>query len=120
MTLKAQGLNLDGNVRKKKALIDFLISLPDIAQEVFKARHLMKGFVEAGLIDEEFGWFPTFEALMRTCKRWGSASANTGLLKTEMDNCREQFQSLMKIQLDNSRVTPADMEAAELPRGKFP
>lgn len=71
--LRACGLNLDGNPRKKKkALIDFLLCLPEMLESAaMKKKHIQQAFVESGMIDDETKMVPTFEGLMSTCKRWG-------------------------------------------------
>jgi hypothetical protein len=56
--LRAKGLNLDGNPRKKKALVDFLLCLPEMLESCMKKRFITKAFVESGMIDEETGVFP--------------------------------------------------------------
>ena len=61
--LRVKGLNLDGNPRKKKALIDFLLCLPDMLEQCMKPKHIKRGFVEAGMIDES-GFVPVFDNLM--------------------------------------------------------
>ena len=115
--LRAKGLNLDGNPRKKKALIDFLLCLPELLEGTMKKRHIVQSFVEAGMIDEETKTVPVFENLVGTCKRWGSASKNMGIPKHIKDHCRSQFQSLMAIQLRGGQITYDDMRRADLPVG---
>ena len=88
--LKNCGLNL--NIRKRKALMDFLLCLPDNLEAVLKEKHIKKSFVEAGMIDEKTGMMPVFDKLIGTCKRWVSADKKIGIPKVEKDQCREQFQ----------------------------
>ncbi|KAL9178336.1 hypothetical protein ACHAXT_001764 [Thalassiosira profunda] len=115
-TLRAKGLNLDGNLRKKKALMDFLKSLPRIVEEVLKAKLVRIGFVESGMIDEETGLFPSLEALMQTSLRWGSTSKDIGLPKAVKDHIRNQVLTLFKVQLEKSQVTAGDMTPLGIPR----
>jgi len=44
-----------------------------------KKKHIKKGFIEAGMIDEETGMVPVFEKLMGTCKSWVSNSKKIGI-----------------------------------------
>ena len=67
--LKERGLNLDGNPRKKKALVDFLFSLNEILEKCLTERNIRKGFIESGLSDNETGMWCSYEQLMKTCKR---------------------------------------------------
>ena len=78
-TLRAKGLNLDGNPRKKNALIDFLCCLPETANQTMTKKNLITPFAEAGMIDTEHQVFPTFDGLLGTCKRWVAADSNLSL-----------------------------------------
>ena len=49
---------MDGNPRKKKALIDFLLCLPENLEAVLKKKHIQQSFVDAGMIDEETKMVP--------------------------------------------------------------
>ena len=115
--LREKGLNLDGNRRKKRALIDFLLCVPEMLETVLKKKHIVNAFVEAGMIDEETKMVPVFEKLMATCKRWGSASKDVGVQKSKKDHCRQQFQSLMKLQLTNWHISYPDMKEVGIPVG---
>ena len=98
--LREKGLNLDGN-RKKRALIDFLLSVTETLETMLKKNHIVKSFIEAGMIDEETKIVPVFEELMDTCKRWGSGSKAIGVPIQQKIHCRKQFQALMKLQCSN-------------------
>ena len=113
-----QGLNLDGNPRKKKALIDFLLSIPKIADEAMKKSYTKHGFVASGMIGGDDELFATFNGLMSTCRRWVSCNKDVGLPKSQKINCKNQFQALMKIQLEKSQVVSSDMTPLGIPRGK--
>ena len=117
--LREHGLNLDGNRRKKKALIDFLLCLPELLESVLKKRHIKKSFVEAGMIDEATGHVPVFEKLIGTCKRWVSVDKDLGIPRCEKQHCRNQFQSLMEIQLKEGQVSYPEMKAVGIPIGAF-
>ena len=39
-TLRRRGLNLDGNYRKKRALIDFLVCNPEMQEAALKKKHI--------------------------------------------------------------------------------
>ena len=67
------------------------------------------------MIDEATGTMPVFEKLLGTCKRYLSLDANVGISKADKDYCRQQFQPLMKIQLENSQLTYPEMKDAGLP-----
>ena len=116
--LRAKGLNLDGNPRMKKALVDFLLCLPEMLESCMKKRFITKAFVESGMIDEETGVFPVFEKLIGTCKRWVSLQKDIGVSKAIKQHCRNQFPKLMKIQLDKQQITYADMKAVGIPLGE--
>ncbi len=60
-----------------------------------KKKHIKKGFIEAGMIDEETGMVPVFEKLMGTCKIWVSNSKKIGISKVEKDNCRDQVTEML-------------------------
>ena len=57
--LRSKGLN--SSYRKKKALIDLLLCLPEILEATMKKKHIKRSFVEAGMIDEETETVPVFE-----------------------------------------------------------
>ena len=77
--LRRKGLNLDGNPRRKKSFVDFLLCLPELLEATMKKRHIIKSFVEAGMIDEETGMVPVFDRLIGTCKCWVSFLKNVGV-----------------------------------------
>ena len=114
-TLKKQGLNLNGNYRKKGALIDYLVCSPEMLETALKKNNIKKGFVEGGMIDEATGTVAVFEKLLGTCRRYHCLDSNIRISKNDKDHCRQQFQRLMKIQLKNSQVTYPDMKDAGLP-----
>ena len=107
--LQKDGLNLDANVGKKKALLDFLRCLPRMLEQAMKKEHITKPFVESGMTDDETGSFPSFDSLIATCKRWGSSLKDVGILRWLKVHCREQFQHLAKIQQDIGQVSYTDM-----------
>jgi len=94
--LRARGLNLDGNPRKKKALIDFLLCLPEMLEKTMTKDNLRIAFVEAGLIDRETMNFANFDKLMGTCKRWVSSSKDVGVSMETKRHCEAQFNELSK------------------------
>ena len=110
--LHKKGPNLDGNRHKKRALIDFLLCVPEMLETVLKKKHIVNAFVEADMIDE-------FEQLMAKCKRWGLASKDVGVQKSKKDHCRQQFQSLMKLQLKNGQISYPDMKEVGIPLGAY-
>ena len=117
--LQKKGLNLDGNRRKKRDLIDFLLYMPEVLETMPKKKHIVNAFVEASMIDEEIKRVPVFEGLMATCKRWGSASKNSGVKKLKKNHCWQQFQSLMKLQLNNGQISYPDMKEVGIPLGVY-
>jgi hypothetical protein len=116
--LREAGLNLDGNLAKKKGLIDIVAYYPEILEEHGTLKKIKKGFVAGGMIDEEHGRYPSFEALMRCCRRWGSTNKEKGTPKHVKDNIRAKMPSLLKIHLKTDQVTSKDMIAADIPRGE--
>ena len=115
--LKQRGLSLDGNPRKKKALIDFLLCLNDILDKCLNERNIRKGFIESGLTDEETGMWCSYERLMRTCKRWPAATKKKGIPLSVKEHVRSQFRHLGMIQLNNGCVTYKEMIEAGFPLG---
>lgn len=113
--LRAGGLNLDGNPRKKKALIDFLLCLPEMLERALLKKHIKKGFIAAGMIDEETGCVPVFEKLMSTCVRWGSADKDVGLQRSKKVHCRNQIQPLLKVQIEKSQISYEVMKDHGIP-----
>ena len=116
--LRAKGLNLDGNRRKKRALIDFLLCLPEMLEACLKKKHIVQSFVEAGMIDQKTKMVPVFEQLLGTCKRYVSLDTNVGVKKKEKVHCRSQFQHLMQLQLDKGQITYPEMKSVGIPIGK--
>ena len=106
---------MDGNNKKKRALIDFLVCLPEMLEASLKKKHIKQGFLEAGMIDEATGTVPVFEKLLGTCKRYVSLDSDIGIRKVDKDHCRQQFQPLMKLQLKNNQVTYPEMKEVGLP-----
>ncbi|KAL7536826.1 LOW QUALITY PROTEIN: hypothetical protein ACHAXR_007426 [Thalassiosira sp. AJA248-18] len=115
--LRSLGLNLDGNRRKKKALIDFLLCLPELLEAAMKKKHIKNSFIEAGMIDAETGMVPTFDKLIGTCKRWVSSVKNIGVPMEVKDHCKKQFQALMKIQIKEGQISYPDMKEVGIPLG---
>jgi len=114
--LRTNGLEL--NHRKKKALVDFLLCLPEMLESAMKKSHIKKGFVEAGMIDEETGMVPVFDRLMGTCKRWVSGSKHIGVSMEDKQRMKEQFPNLFGKQCDAGAITYPDMKASGLPLGE--
>ncbi len=56
---------------------------------------------------------------MGTCKRWASDSKNIGVPKVEKDHCKNQFQTLMKIQLNEGQISYPEMKEVGIPLGEF-
>ena len=115
--LRRMGLNLDGNPRKKKSLIDFLLCLPENLEAVLKRRHIQSSFVQSGMIDEETQMVPVFDKLIGTCQRWISLNSDIGVSRLEKEYCRNQFQTLMKIQLADGQITYPNMKSVGIPYG---
>jgi hypothetical protein len=116
--MRAAGLNLDENYGRKNGLIDLLACIPKILEEYATWEAITKGFVLGGMIDPKELQNPVWNNMMSCNRRWASAQKERGLSKEVKDNCRRQFQAMMKIQLQNGQVTAEDMLAAGLPRGE--
>jgi hypothetical protein len=86
-------------------------------EQTMTKSHLQKSFVEAGMIDDKTNFFPTFNGLMATCKRWGSDLKNVGVSLATKLHVKEQLQFLARLQLDMGQVTYPDMHAVGIPRG---
>ena len=117
--LKKDGLNLDGNPRKKSALISFLLVVNEMIDKSCTESNIQKGFRVGGMIDDEASIWPNFGKMMEACKRWGSCSKGFGLPKEVKNHIRAQFQNLGAIQLENGAVSYRDMRDAGLPRGEY-
>ena len=83
-----------------------------------KKRHIIKSFVEAGMIDEETGMVSVFDRLIGTCKRWSSCLKNVGVLMHAKEHCKKRFQSLMKVKFDEGQISYPIMRAHAIPVGE--
>ncbi len=54
---------------KKNALIDFLSVLPEIATRACSKENIKLGFIQAGIIDEDFNRYPVFNKVLATCRQ---------------------------------------------------
>ena len=70
------------------------------------------------MIDEETGMVPVFDRLIGTCKRWVSFLKNIGVHMHAKEHCKKQFQSLMKTQFDEGRISYPIMRAHAIPVGE--
>ena len=52
-------------------------------EAVLKKKQIRKTFVEAGMTDEVTNTVPAFDALIGTCKRWGSIDKDLVIPKAE-------------------------------------
>ena len=118
VTLRKLGLNLDGNPKKKRALMDFLKRLPMMLDEVLTKNNISKSFIDAGMADEEAKVFPVFDKLIGTCKRWVSDKKDLGISRTIKRHCKSIFDSLAQIWLGSGELTYPQMLNAGLPKGK--
>mmetsp|Transcript_44512 Transcript_44512/g.93388 ORF Transcript_44512/g.93388 Transcript_44512/m.93388 type:complete len:511 (-) Transcript_44512:806-2338(-) len=91
------------------------LCLPELLEATMKKQHIKKSFVEAGMVDEETGMVPVFDRLIGTCKRWISSSVDIGIPKIMKQHCRDQFQHLMKIQMNEGQISYADMDEVGIP-----
>ena len=58
--LKKGGLNLDRNPRKKKALIDFLLTIINMINKCMTEDNIRKSFIKSGQIYEAMGMRPDY------------------------------------------------------------
>lgn len=77
--LRKKGLNLDGNYQNKRALIDFLVCLPEMLKASLKKKHIKQGFLESGMIEEATGTASVFEKLLGTCKQYVLLDSDVGI-----------------------------------------
>ena len=54
---------------KKRALIDFLSVIPTIATKACTVDNIRRGFITAGIIDEQRKQYPVFNRILNTCRR---------------------------------------------------
>ena len=80
-------------------------------------RHIQSSFVQSGMIDEETKIVPVFDKLIGTCQRWISLNKDIGVSRLEKEYCRNQFQTLMKIQLANGQITYPNIKSVGIPYG---
>ena len=118
VTLRNLGLNLDGNPKKKRALMDFLKRLPSMLDQILTKENISQSFIEAGMADEEAKVFPVFDKLIGTCKRWVSDKKNLGISRTIKSHCKSVFDSLAQMWLGSGEITYPQMLDAGLPKGK--
>jgi len=119
VSLRLKGLNLDHNPRKKKALMDLLLCMPENYEAVLKEKHGQKSFLDAGMIDEELKMCPNIDSLMANCKRWGSMNKNIGISREMKLHIKEQLLPLLvDYQLPIGQVTSVEMTPLDIPRGK--
>ena len=98
--LRAGGLNLDGNPRKKKGLRDFLRCIPETLEKIQTKDNLRLPFAAAGMIDQETLTYPNFDGLMSTCKRWESSAKDVGVSLDTKRHCEAKFQELGRRQME--------------------
>ena len=70
------------------------------------------------MIDEGTKLFHTFDGLMATCKRWGSALKKVGVNLATKLYVKDQFQHLIQCQLEIGETTYLDMHMVGVPRGQ--
>lgn len=46
---------------------------------------------------------------METCLLWGSTDKDIGITQSLKNHCRDQFQDLMRIQMENGQISYTDM-----------
>ena len=54
---------------KKKALIYFVASYPEMAVKRLTRDDIMEGFVANGFVDSKLQWYPDFDKLLATCRK---------------------------------------------------
>ena len=54
---------------KKRALINFLSVIPTIATKACTVDNIRRGFITAGIIDEQRKRYPVFNRILSTCRR---------------------------------------------------
>ena len=118
-SLQANGLNLDGNPRKKRVLTDFCLCISENAEAVMKKIYTRDLFHDSGITDEDHHMFTSFDGCMSTCKRWVSSNSDIGLSKAMKDHIKKQIPALLNIQLEFGQVSSADMNRLGIPRGEF-
>ena len=83
-----------------------------------KKKHICNYFVQAGMVDEENGYVPSFDALMSTCKRWVSSVKDIGVPKAMKDACKAQFPKRIQKQIEEGQMSYPDMKEVGIPFGK--
>ena len=88
-------------------------------EAVLKKKQIRKSFVEAEMTDKVTNTVPVFDALIGTCKQWGSLDKDLDIPKAEKQYCRSVFQQLMKVQLEEGQITYPLMKELGIPLGMF-
>jgi hypothetical protein len=89
----------------REAIIDFVVTLPEILQKAFNSEIIRQGFIENGFIDAIKLRSPDFYRMI-------AGTTRRAIKKEEMDNLKEQFVALMRQQLAYGYVDDDKLEAA--------
>ncbi|KAL7552482.1 hypothetical protein ACHAWF_015738 [Thalassiosira exigua] len=81
---------------KKKALINFLTVLPQIATKACTVRNIQMGFLETGMIDEDKKRYPVFNKILASCRQ--------AITHDEYNNVLESFDDFLKVTDDVGRI----------------
>ena len=83
--------------RKLRTLLSFLSTLPRMLSDVVKAETIIDGFVECGMLDANTKTCPDMDQILATCHR--------KLSLDEHELCRNKFDDLYHLHLDQGHVT---------------
>ena len=84
-----------------------------------KKKRIRSSFVQAGMINKETVYVPSFDALMSTCKRWVSSVKDITVPKAMKDACKAQFPKVIQKQIEEGQISYPDMKEVDIPFGKW-
>ena len=95
---------------KKHALIDFISVLPDIAAKIITKKNIQQGFIEAGIIDDQYHRYPVFDTLLGTCRR--------DIKQVEYDHIVDSFPHFLHEANINGHITEDIYDKLNIPRDR--
>ena len=81
---------------KLNCIIDFAICIPELLAQSVTTSRILKGFIQAGMIDEKTNQWPDFDKIIGTCQR--------KVLVAEVDIVKKNFTHLYNIFLEEGRI----------------
>ena len=92
---------------KKKALVDFVASYPEMAVKGLTREGIMEGFLANGMVDSKFQRYPDFHKLLATCRKDPTVD--------EYKNCVENVPVLYQHVINNGHIPDDIFESLGFP-----